>query len=243
VYLKRLTGTGNVQVSLDGTTWSTVDLSDTEWRRIVISATVTNPTVGIKLAVSGDAVAMDYGQVEDGASVTTPILTASATATRSVETGSVLPPFSNGIFNQTEGSFVMELEPTTDRMNSPILMVGNGVVAGSTSVNFYTSTAGDRIAILVRTPTTTLLDSNGLNGALNKSKITIGGGWGSDIFRASSLGVSDRHPTSPTIPPFILDTGILFIAPRNALIRRVIIFPKKTTLDLINTNISTFNKP
>jgi len=89
VYLKRITGTGNVQVSLDGTTYSTVDLSTTEWRRIVLSGTVTNPTVGIKLAVSGDAVAMDYGQVEDGANSTTPILTTTATATRAVDVATI----------------------------------------------------------------------------------------------------------------------------------------------------------
>jgi hypothetical protein len=85
VFLKRITGTGNVQVTLDGSTWSTVDLSADEWRRIVLSGTVTNPVVGIKLAVSGDAVAMDYGQVEDGLSSTTPILTTTASVTRAVD--------------------------------------------------------------------------------------------------------------------------------------------------------------
>jgi hypothetical protein len=89
VYLKRITGTGNVQVSLDGSTYSTVDLSASEWRRIVLSGTVTNPTVGIKLAVSGDAVAMDYGQVEDGAFVTSPILTTTASVTRAGESATI----------------------------------------------------------------------------------------------------------------------------------------------------------
>jgi hypothetical protein len=89
VYLKRLTGTGNVQVSLDGTTWSTVDLSADEWRRIVLSGTVTNPVVGIKLATSGDAVAMDFGQVEDGAFATSPVLTTGASATRSQDLASM----------------------------------------------------------------------------------------------------------------------------------------------------------
>jgi len=89
VYLKRLTGTGTVQVSLNGSTWSTVDLSDTEWRRVVLSGTVTNPTVGIKIATSGDAVAMDYAQVEDGAFATTPILTTTATVTRSADVASM----------------------------------------------------------------------------------------------------------------------------------------------------------
>jgi hypothetical protein len=89
VYLKRLTGTGVVQVSLDGSTWSTVELSDTEWRRIVLSGTVTNPVVGVRIAVSGDAVAMDFGQVEDGAFVTSPILTTGASATRSADVQSI----------------------------------------------------------------------------------------------------------------------------------------------------------
>jgi hypothetical protein len=89
VYLKRLTGTGNIQVTLDGSTYSTVELSDTEWYRIVLSGSVTNPTVGIKIAVDGDAVAMDYGQVEDGLFATSPILTTTATATRAIELGVV----------------------------------------------------------------------------------------------------------------------------------------------------------
>jgi hypothetical protein len=89
VYLKRITGTGNVQVSLDGSTWSTVELSSTEWRRIVLSGTVTNPTVGVLIATSGDAVAMDYGQVEDGAFATSPVLTTTASATRSADVASI----------------------------------------------------------------------------------------------------------------------------------------------------------
>jgi hypothetical protein len=89
VYLKRITGTGNIQVTLDGTTYSTVELSTTEWRRIVLSGTVVIPTVGIRIVTSGDAVAMDFGQVEDGAFVTSPIMTTTATVTRSADVASM----------------------------------------------------------------------------------------------------------------------------------------------------------
>jgi len=106
VYLTRLIGTGNVQVSLDGSTWSTVDLSASEWRRIVISATVTNPTVGIKLATSGDAVAMDYGQVEDGLFATTPILTTVATATRAQDLATMSGQNFDTWFSQKVGTVV-----------------------------------------------------------------------------------------------------------------------------------------
>ncbi len=109
VYLKRLTGTGTVQVSLDGSTWSTVDLSASEWRRIVLSGTVTNPTVGIKIATSGDAVAMDYAQVEDGAFATTPILTTTATVTRSADVANVPPQYVIPTIQQTVGTIVAKV--------------------------------------------------------------------------------------------------------------------------------------
>jgi len=109
VYLKRITGTGIVQVSLDGTTWSTVDLSSTEWRRIVLSGTVTNPVVGVRIVTSGDAVAMDYGQVEDGVFATSPILTTEATATRAVESMSMTGSNFTGWYNQNGGAFLGEV--------------------------------------------------------------------------------------------------------------------------------------
>jgi hypothetical protein len=103
VYLKRITGTGNVQVTLDGSTWSTVDLSNGLWNRIVLSGTVTNPCVGVLLATNGDAVAMDYAQVEDGAFVTSPILTTTATATRAIDSASMslvnALPANNNVYN------------------------------------------------------------------------------------------------------------------------------------------------
>jgi len=107
VYLKRITGTGTIQVTLDGTTYSTVDLSTTDWRRIVLSGTVTNPTVGIKIVTSGDAVAMDFGQVEDGIFVTTPILTTTASVTRSADTASLIGNNFNGWFNPSAGTAVV----------------------------------------------------------------------------------------------------------------------------------------
>ena len=82
VYLKRITGTGIIQITLDGVTWSTVELSDTEWRRVVLSGIVTNPVFGIKFETDGDVIAMDYAQVEDGGFATTPILTTITAVTR-----------------------------------------------------------------------------------------------------------------------------------------------------------------
>lgn len=105
VYLKRITGTGTVQVTMDGSTWSTVDLSNGLWNRIVLSATVTNPCVGILIATNGDAVAMDYGQIEDGAFATSPILTTTATATRSQDNASISSAITP-LIDATEGTVI-----------------------------------------------------------------------------------------------------------------------------------------
>lgn len=89
VYLKAITVTGNIQVSMDGSTWSTVDLSNGQWNRISLTATLANPVVGILIQNSGDAVAMDYAQMEAASFATTPIFTTSATATRALDTAYV----------------------------------------------------------------------------------------------------------------------------------------------------------
>ena len=194
VYLKRITGTGTVQVSLDGSTWSTVDLSASEWRRIVLSGTVTNPTVGIKIATSGDAVAMDYAQVEDGAFATTPILTTTATVTRSADVGSVslnaLVPT-----NYKAVSYYVEFTKDTSTNNSDLFAVG-GTALSATNIRFsVTSTIIEYIFTGVSSGSGT--KQNGLNKAVLSATITSGIG-GSNGTTAGERGRNNTAPF-PTI--------------------------------------------
>lgn len=137
IYLKRITGTGTVQVSLDGSTWSTVELSDTEWRRIVLSGTVTNPVVGVRLAVSGDAVAMDFGQVEDGAFATTPILTTTATATRASDEASISNV--DSFWNYKCGTVLFSGTVRPLNTTGTVVIVGDGTYYRGLFINAGTS--------------------------------------------------------------------------------------------------------
>jgi len=56
VYLKRKTGTGTIQITTDGTTWVTVLISDAAWTRVRDIRTTINPSLGIKIITSGDAI-------------------------------------------------------------------------------------------------------------------------------------------------------------------------------------------
>ncbi len=87
VYLKRITGTGTISITPDGTTFTTVVLTSS-WQRFSVTATVI-PIIGIKIATSGDKIAVDYNQLETGAFASSPILTTVATATRAAETATM----------------------------------------------------------------------------------------------------------------------------------------------------------
>ena len=106
VYLKRVTGTGTIQLTQDnGTTWTTVTLT-ASWQRFALAAqSTTNPVFGIKIATSGDAVAWDCAQFEAGPFATSPILTTTASVTRALDVATVS---SIPWFNATTGSLAVE---------------------------------------------------------------------------------------------------------------------------------------
>jgi hypothetical protein len=91
MFVKRRTGTGNIDLTQDnGTTWATQTVTSS-WTRVnIASVTSTNPTVGIRIVTSGDAVDIALFQHEVGAFVTSPIYTGSASVTRAAD--AVLTP-------------------------------------------------------------------------------------------------------------------------------------------------------
>lgn len=71
VFVKRKTGTGTIEVTIDGgTTWvdktSEIDSALKYYLAETTLATVTDPEFGIRLVGSGDAVYLDWCQVDDG---------------------------------------------------------------------------------------------------------------------------------------------------------------------------------
>lgn len=86
-YVKRRTGSGNIQMTQDGGgVWTTVTVTSS-WTRVSIpSATVTNPQVGFRIVTSGDAIDVAFFNCQTGAFSTSPIRTAGATVTRAYDT-------------------------------------------------------------------------------------------------------------------------------------------------------------
>lgn len=85
VWLKRKTGTGNVDLTLDGgTTWTTKTITSS-WARYDISQTLANPSSGIRIATSGDKIYAWGAQLEQSSFASSYIPTTTATVTRNAD--------------------------------------------------------------------------------------------------------------------------------------------------------------
>jgi hypothetical protein len=126
-YVKRITGSGAVEMTQNGgTTWTAVTVTG-DWTRVQIpSATVTNPVVGFRIVASGDAIAVDYVQCEDGTVITSPIATGAATATRSADVASITGTNFSSWYRQDEGTMFVQASPNVLKVSGAQYQAGTG---------------------------------------------------------------------------------------------------------------------
>lgn len=108
IYVKRVTGSGGVDLTMDdGTAWTAVTVTSA-WTRVAMGQTLANPTVGIRIQTNTDAVAVAFCQEEAGAFDTSAILTTSATVERA---GEICSMTLVDWFNRSEGTMFVEFTP------------------------------------------------------------------------------------------------------------------------------------
>ena len=84
-FFRRVSGTGNIDITLDGgTTWTTVTLTN-EYAQLWKTQTLANSQFGIRMVTSGDVIDVDADQNEAGAVPSSPIFTAAAAVTRAAD--------------------------------------------------------------------------------------------------------------------------------------------------------------
>ncbi|HET8581077.1 MAG TPA: peptidoglycan-binding protein [Candidatus Paceibacterota bacterium] len=146
VYLKRLSGTGEIDLTMDGgATWTDVTAGVTTgaYRRVSINTTSANPTIGIRLVASGDSVAADFAQEEvPGSSMfdalTSPVVTTSAAASRGKDHTKLIPAITT-LMNSSDYSVL-------------VTGTGSGRVSGNGAPLIGCSTFGGYLGL--PTPTT-----------------------------------------------------------------------------------------
>lgn len=122
-FIKRVTGSGTVELTADGTTFTALSSSNCRktsdfsaaapsssyWVRCAVAqGSVTAFSPAVRLATSGDAVAVDLFQLEAGGMASSPITTTSTSAARATEVGSLAVP---AAFSNTLGCARMGVMP------------------------------------------------------------------------------------------------------------------------------------
>lgn len=201
-YIKRITGSGAVGICQDGVTFTDISaqLNSTGFTLVSLAATQLNPSFGIRLSTSGDAVDVDFAQLETGPIATSPIVTAGATATRNADvcTMTVQPAVSYG-------ALYAQIRTVNDHATvEAFLELSN--VAGTDNVTLRRSSAASlqgRIKI-------TGVATNANDGVVSDnavSKVMIS--WSPGSIRDLSNGgtVSSGAPGTLTAGPNVLFLG------------------------------------
>lgn len=108
-YVKRLVGTGTINMTTDGgLSWVPITVT-TSWTRVSIpTQTLANPVFGFQIVTGGDSIAVDYIQNEDGTFPTSAIATTSAAVTRAADVASVTPI--TNWFNAIQGTLYAQCQ-------------------------------------------------------------------------------------------------------------------------------------
>lgn len=188
VWLQRVSGTGNIQISDDGITWTTVTLA-TNYQQFQVTQTLANPTFGIRLVASGDIINADFSQLEPGSFATSPIATTTVAATRNADQVTFAATGS-GLIQGAQGSVLAVTGPlevaslneilTRDGTNHLITVSNSGSARSRVASTNVTATLGTSgyTTIPVKTAMSWAASSNSLvgnNGTVGTGTLNFSG--------------------------------------------------------------------
>jgi hypothetical protein len=190
-YLRRRFGRGPVKVSLDGGgTLMSVNAGDVRWKRVLVTGSVADPTILIQLGSSGDAIDVDFCQLEALPFQTSPILTTTAAVTRAADVCTIA--VASDWYDTVSGTLAAEFMPW-----------GVGLSVNPALVCFDDGTANNSIQLYYLDSATTPEDADKITG-----QITTAGApqaqFPLDAFRAAGPGATNRVAMSWTTDEIIV---------------------------------------
>lgn len=164
-FVKRLSGSGTINMTMDnGSTWTAISPTSS-WQALEIpTQTLANPTVGFRIVTSGDSIAVDFVQNENGTFRTSPIHDPANLGTASAR-GARVPT----VIGQAANVFLGA---------KSIYAQTNAIAGGSSSRVVEWSGGAQNLSI---NPTTTVRTSN----AANNADATLGSGASTSRVKAA----------------------------------------------------------
>ncbi len=205
-YVKRLVGTGAVEITLDnGSSWTAItsSISAGAWARVTLSQTLANPTFGFRLVTDTDKIAVDYVQVEDGHCQTSPILTTTVAVARNVDAFLLSGQAFANIWNATGGTilveFSMPVAPPASKF--PAILSANDATANERVSMSITETTGALNFALTDGGVVLATCAIASTAAYDSSVMRLVGAYKvNDIRSAAQTGTLATRDTSATLP-------------------------------------------
>jgi hypothetical protein len=198
-YIRRVSGTGTIQLTTNGgTNWDTVTITSGYTQVASVARTVASGTVGIRLAVSGDVIEVDYTQGEVGPVATSVIPTTTTSVTRNADVISLSGAVS-GCIGQTEGTIYVELDVRS--LNSGVFRRPFSLSDTTTSnlIQVFTSDSSSLLTASVITSGISQASITTASAVTGVAKIAIGYALNNVAFFVNGLQVGATD-TSATIP-------------------------------------------
>ena len=226
VWLKRITGTGNIQLTVDnGGTWTTKTIT-ADWTRVDISqAAVTNPIFGIRIVTNADAIDVWCNQLESAAFPSSSIPTTTGSVARAAD---VCTRTLGTEFSATVGTALIEGRTSG----------GQDASLAQGAYSFDNGTNNERIC-LVRVASSDSYSHRAVDGAALQTQIDFAitnlasfksaHAWAANDFAASLNGAAvttDGAATLPTMTTMQLG-GIAGASQGNCHIRRISYWPER----------------
>lgn len=106
LFIRRRTGSGTIQITLNGgTTWNTI-VPTSVYTDYLVTATLANPSIGIRIVTSGDAIDVDFARIGNFGIATSPIESL-GTATTRVSEGCTVSFSNNNALGTIDGCLVI----------------------------------------------------------------------------------------------------------------------------------------
>ena len=83
--IKRITGTGTISVTSDGVNYTATTINASTWTLCADTHALLNPAFGVKIATSGDKIAVDMAMLEDASFTSSPIPGTTVAVTRNAD--------------------------------------------------------------------------------------------------------------------------------------------------------------
>lgn len=195
VFVRRATGTGTIQFTGDGATFTTVTVTS-DWSRVSLAAaTVVNPVTGFKIVTSGDEIDVDFVQNETGPAVTSPILTTTVAVTRSADVCKFA--FVPHWFNPLEGTLFAEA--VCPNVNTGTIQTLVSIDDNSTNNRIQLRESAASGAFIVVSGAATQASMGTTSFAAN-TPFRLAGAYASNSFNMACNGGISALDTAGTVP-------------------------------------------